>query len=138
MGMLRRPWRDQRAERALGALACGVLLLIFLMILFVFAKAWPSFTHNGIHWFGSGGNVDRQLQDVFNSPADKSHLRLPPQSVAAAVWNGGHDSGSDVARSRAVALLSDVHRRVRATQNRRVPPAGSSVCWPPCRRSCTG
>jgi phosphate transport system permease protein len=93
MGKLRRPWRDQRAERALGALACSVLLLIFLMILFVFAKAWPSFAHNGIHWFGSGGNVDRQLQDVFNSPADKSHyvyhLRAWPLLYGTAITTLG-------------------------------------------------
>ena len=68
-----RPWTDQRAERTLGALACVVLVLIAGMIAFVFLKAWPSFSHNGLHWFGSGGNVDRQLQDIFNSPADKAH-----------------------------------------------------------------
>jgi phosphate ABC transporter permease protein PstC len=40
------------------------------MVVFVFAKAWPSLTHNGLHWFGGGGNVDAQLGDIFNSPAD--------------------------------------------------------------------
>ena len=42
------------------------------MIIFVFAKAWPSFTHNGLAWFGSGGDVDLQLEDIFNSPSDPS------------------------------------------------------------------
>jgi phosphate transport system permease protein len=51
----------------LGALACSVLVLIAGMIVFVFAKAWPSFSHNGLSWFGSGGNVDQQLDDIFNS-----------------------------------------------------------------------
>ncbi len=60
---------DQRAELALGALASAVLLLIGFMIVFVFAKAWPSFAHNGLAWFGPGGNVDEQLTNVFNSPA---------------------------------------------------------------------
>jgi phosphate ABC transporter permease protein PstC len=57
----------------LGALACGVLVLIAGMIAFVFSKAWPSFAHNGVHWFGGGGNVDRQLGDIFNSPANPKH-----------------------------------------------------------------
>src|SRR3954451_3771472 len=61
---------DQRAELALGALASAVLLLIGFMIVFVFAKAWPSFAHNGLAWFGPGGNVDEQLTNIFNSPAD--------------------------------------------------------------------
>jgi len=43
---------DQRTERTLGALACTVLVLIAGMIVFVFAKAWPSFAHNGLAWFG--------------------------------------------------------------------------------------
>jgi phosphate transport system permease protein len=61
---------DQRAERTLGALACTVLVVILGMIGFVFAKAWPSFAHNGLAWFGPGGDVDRQLTDIFNSPAN--------------------------------------------------------------------
>jgi phosphate transport system permease protein len=64
---------DQRTERTLGALACTVLVLIAGMIVFVFAKAWPSFAHNGLAWFGPGGNVDQQLTDIFNSPADPAH-----------------------------------------------------------------
>ena len=40
------------------------------MIIFVFAKAMPSFAHNGLAWFGGGGDVDLQLEDIFNSPSD--------------------------------------------------------------------
>jgi ABC-type phosphate transport system permease subunit len=40
------------------------------MVTFVIAKAWPSFSHNGLSWFGSGGNVDEQLTQIFNSPAN--------------------------------------------------------------------
>jgi phosphate transport system permease protein len=64
---------DQRAELVLGALACLVLALIVGMIIFVFQKAWPSFSHNGLAWFGPGGNVDNQLVDIFNSPADPAN-----------------------------------------------------------------
>jgi phosphate transport system permease protein len=63
---------DQRAELLLGALACVVLALIAGMIIFVFEKAWPSFSHNGLAWFGPGGNVDDQLVAIFQSPADPS------------------------------------------------------------------
>jgi phosphate transport system permease protein len=56
----------------LGALSCLVLALIAGMIVFVVAKAWPSFSHNGLSWFGSAGNVDDQLGEIFNSPADPS------------------------------------------------------------------
>jgi phosphate transport system permease protein len=61
---------DRRVERALAAIASIVLLLIAGMVIFVFTKAWPSFEANGLAWFGSGGNVDQQLTDVFNSPAN--------------------------------------------------------------------
>jgi phosphate transport system permease protein len=61
---------DRRTELLLGAVACVVLALIAGMIAFVFARAWPSFSHNGLKWFGPGGNVDQQLQDIFNSPAN--------------------------------------------------------------------
>jgi phosphate ABC transporter permease protein PstC len=61
---------DARVERILGAISCLVLAVIAGMIVFVFAKAWPSFAHNGLAWFGSGGDVDLQLEDIFNSPAN--------------------------------------------------------------------
>jgi phosphate transport system permease protein len=71
---VRRPgpgfWSDHRVERLLGAVACLVLLLIVGMIVFVFSKAWPSFAHNGLAWFGSGGDLDLQLEDIFASPSN--------------------------------------------------------------------
>lgn len=65
-------WSDRRVERLLGAVACLVLLLIVGMIAFVFSKAWPSFSANGLAWFGSGGDVDLQLEDILNSPSNPS------------------------------------------------------------------
>ncbi len=44
---------DRRAELMFGALACVVLLLIAIMVVIVFAKAWPSFRENGLAWFGA-------------------------------------------------------------------------------------
>jgi ABC-type phosphate transport system permease subunit len=63
---------DRHAEILLGALSATVLLLIAFMIVFVFARAWPSFAHNGLAWFGPGGSPDEQLTNIFNSPADPS------------------------------------------------------------------
>jgi len=58
---------DQRAELMLGALVCAVLLFVLLLIVFVFKEAWPSLSRNGLAWFGSGGNPDQQIQDIFTS-----------------------------------------------------------------------
>jgi phosphate transport system permease protein len=58
---------DQRVERALGALAAGVLVVIVAMLATVLVKAWPSFSHNGLRWFGPGGDVDTQLRAMAES-----------------------------------------------------------------------
>jgi len=54
----------------LGALACVVLALIAGMLVFVFREAWPSFSANGLSWFGAKGDADLQIQSIFQSPAD--------------------------------------------------------------------
>jgi phosphate transport system permease protein len=53
---------DRRVEQLLGALAVGLLALIGLMIVTVAINAWPSFSANGLSWFGSGGEIVRQFQ----------------------------------------------------------------------------
>ncbi|HWW66740.1 MAG TPA: ABC transporter permease subunit [Solirubrobacterales bacterium] len=60
-------WSDQRIERLLGALVCAVVALLLAMIVSVFVRGWPSFAHNGLAWFGAGGNVDGQLNAIFFS-----------------------------------------------------------------------
>jgi phosphate transport system permease protein len=96
---------DQRAELLLGALASAVLLLIAFMIVFVFLKAWPSFAHNGLAWFGSGGNVDEQLTETFNSPSNPNDyvytLRAWPLLYATALI-----TGIAVILATAISLLS--------------------------------
>jgi phosphate transport system permease protein len=57
-------WSDQRVERMLGALVCGVVALLLALIVTVFVHAWPSFAHNGLAWFGSGGSVEDQLNAI--------------------------------------------------------------------------
>jgi phosphate ABC transporter permease protein PstC len=91
--LTRRTLTDRRAEQMLGALACVVLLTIGLMVISVVSKAWPSFAHNGLGWFGSGPGVDRQLTDIFNSPSDPSHyvytLSAWPLLYGTALITGG-------------------------------------------------
>jgi phosphate transport system permease protein len=63
-----RRWsEDQRAELVLGAVAACVVALVLAMLAFVLREGWPSFAHNGLAWFGPGGNVDREIQAITNS-----------------------------------------------------------------------
>ena len=63
----RRLSQDQRAELWLGALVCGVVVVLLAMLAFILKEAWPSFAHNGLRWFGPGGNVDHQLAATYSS-----------------------------------------------------------------------
>jgi len=79
----REPWTDRQAQRRLGAVACLVLLVITLMVVFVAARAWPALRANGfVSWLGPGGNVDRQLGEMIKTgqhPPDAAyHLRAWP------------------------------------------------------------
>lgn len=63
----RRLSQDQRAELWLGALVCGVVVVLLAMLAFILKEAWPSFAHNGLRWFGPGGDVDHQLASIYGS-----------------------------------------------------------------------
>jgi phosphate transport system permease protein len=67
---------DQRAERTLGALAVAVLLLIVLMVATVVINAWPSFSANGLRWFGSGGDVVTQFRAMQGGTPLPGHSLL--------------------------------------------------------------
>jgi phosphate ABC transporter permease protein PstC len=67
---------DRRVERVLGALAALTLVLIALMIVTVFIKAWPSFQANGLAWFGPGGDVDTQLRAMDEGTPLPGHSLL--------------------------------------------------------------
>jgi len=64
---------DRRVELLLGALAVATLAFIVVMIATVFIKAWPSFAHNGLAWFGSGGDPDTQLRAMQEDKALPGH-----------------------------------------------------------------
>src|SRR6201986_1563054 len=78
--------QDQRAELGLGPLVCLVVLVLLAMLAFIFREAWASFSHNGLHWFGPGGNADTQIQAIFTS----SDLNKAPQFLIRAwplIWS---------------------------------------------------
>lgn len=83
---------ERRTELILGALAVGVLAFIAAMAVTVFAKAWPSFAHNGLKWFLPGGDVDQQLRDIENNTTGGGghdyHLRAWPLLWGTIVTTG--------------------------------------------------
>jgi phosphate transport system permease protein len=58
-------WSDAKAGRVLGGIVATVVALLIAMLFFVVKEGWPSFAHNGLSWFGSGGNPQDQLQEIF-------------------------------------------------------------------------
>jgi ABC-type phosphate transport system permease subunit len=66
---LRRPWSDHRAEQLLGAVACLLAVGIILMVVFIVRGAWPTFSHQGLSWLGSGGDLDSQVGAMVNTSA---------------------------------------------------------------------
>ena len=104
---LRQPWSDRRAELTLGALACAVLLVIVLMVVFVVSEAWPTFRHNGLSWLGPGGNVDDQINSMVNAgarpPASDYYLRAWPL-----IWGTILTTGLAVALASVFSVLASI------------------------------
>ena len=89
---LRSPWKDDRAERMLGAIACVTFVAIVLMVVFVAERAWPTFSHEGLSWLGPGGNLDTQLSSMTNTSANPGaaayHLRAWPLIYGTLLTSG--------------------------------------------------
>jgi phosphate transport system permease protein len=79
---LQNPWSDHRAELTLGAVSLSVCVLVVAMIVFVAIQAWPTFSHNGLSWLGSGGSLERQIAEMqatsLHPPAAAYHVRVWP------------------------------------------------------------
>jgi ABC-type phosphate transport system permease subunit len=79
---LRDPWPDHRAELTLGAVSLLVGAIVVAMVAFVGVHAWPTFSHNGLSWPGSGGALETQIANMqatgVNAPASAYHLRAWP------------------------------------------------------------
>ena len=104
---VREPWPDQRAERTLGALACLVLVLILLMIVFVTIRAWPSLHHNGLSWFGGKGDVDAQISTQVNTGA-RPHAADYQLGAWPLIWATILTTGLAVAIGLVFSVLSAV------------------------------
>src|SRR5262249_20144659 len=57
----------------LGALVVFIVGLLLALIVVVFIRGWPSFSHNGLAWFGSGGSVEDQLNAISLSAETGAH-----------------------------------------------------------------
>jgi phosphate transport system permease protein len=78
---LKKPWPDHRAELTLGAVSLLVGAVVIAMVVFVFARAWPIFQHNGFGWVGSGnleGEVTKMNAAATNPPPSVYELRAWP------------------------------------------------------------
>jgi phosphate transport system permease protein len=64
---------DARVERWLGAVVVGFVGLLIAVMAVVLYHGWPSFAHNGLAWFSSGGSVDEQFRAIDLSGQAGSH-----------------------------------------------------------------
>jgi len=64
---------ERRTERTLGALSVLVLVAIAAMAVTVFIKAWPSFSYNGLGWFGTGAEPSAQLRAMHEGTPLPGH-----------------------------------------------------------------
>jgi phosphate transport system permease protein len=89
---LKRPWPDHRAERTLGAVSLLVAAVVVAMVVFVVAKAWPIFQHNGLSWLLGGGDFEHEIASM-NAAAVKPaaavyHLRAWPLIYGTVLTTG--------------------------------------------------
>jgi len=83
-------WSDRRVGPALGSAGVLVLLIIAGMAVYVMKEAWPSFSANGLAWFGSGGDANVQLAEIFRSaPPFEYTLRAWPLVYGTVLAAGG-------------------------------------------------
>ncbi len=64
---------DRRVELAFRGAVFALLALIVALIVTVLLKAWPSFQHNGLSWFGSGGDPDQELNAMIVGSKEQDH-----------------------------------------------------------------
>jgi phosphate transport system permease protein len=98
---------ERRAELAHAALAVALLIVIALIAVTVFSKAWPSFAHNGLSWFGGGGDVDTQLSAIINGPKDPAHYEYHFRAWPL-IWGTILTSGLAVVFGMVVSILAAV------------------------------
>lgn len=99
---------ERRAELSLGAVAVAVLAFVVAMLVTVFAKAWPSFAHNGyFEWFIPGGDVEQQLKAIVNSSPDPAHYTYHLRAWTL-LWDTILTTGIAVVCGLVLSLLSAI------------------------------
>ena len=108
------------------------------MVVTVFIKAWPSFSANGLSWFGSGGDVDTQLRAMHEGTPLPGHSILYFRAWPL-IW------GTIVTTVPAVLIAlvgldagGDLPDRVRPRAGAAHARAGRADCSRACPRSSTG
>jgi ABC-type phosphate transport system permease subunit len=94
-------------ELAHRALVLALLGTIALIAVTVFSKAWPSFAHNGLAWFGSGGDADTQLGAMIDGPKDPAHYVYHFRAWPL-IWGTLLTSGLAVLLGLAVSIMAAV------------------------------
>lgn len=94
-------------ELAHRALVLALLGTIALIAVTVFWKAWPSFSHNGLAWFGSGGDADTQLGAMIDGPKDPAHYVYHFRAWPL-IWGTLLTSGLAVLLGMAVSIMAAV------------------------------
>jgi phosphate transport system permease protein len=98
---------ERRVELAHRALVMALLGTIALIAVTVFSKAWPSFAHNGLAWFGSGGDPDTQLGAMIDGPKDPAHYVYHFRAWPL-IWGTLLTSGLAVLFGMAVSIMAAV------------------------------
>ena len=117
---------DRRVELWLGALVCGFVgAARWRWSSSSSSTAWPSFAHNGLAWFGPGGNVDEQFRIDRPLGPDAAANYVYTFHAWPLIWSTILITGGAVAhRARDVAVRRRLHRRVRARVDAQHPAAG--------------
>lgn len=98
---------ERRVELAHRAVVLALLGLIAALLITVLIEAWPSFQHNGLAWFGSGGDPDQQLTAMINGPKEAAHYVYHFRAWPL-IWGTLLTSGFAVLLGMAVSVMAAV------------------------------
>jgi phosphate ABC transporter permease protein PstC len=98
---------DRRVELIHRAVVLALLGLIGAIVVTVFIKAWPSFQHNGLGWFGGGGDPDQQLNAMINGSKEPAHY-VYHFTAWPLIWGTILTSGFAVLLGMAVSIMAAV------------------------------
>lgn len=98
---------DRRVELVHRSVVLALLGLIGAIVVIVLVKAWPSFQHNGLSWFGSGGDPDQELAAMINGPKEPAHY-IYHFTAWPLIWGTVLTSGLAVLLGVAISVMAAV------------------------------